>query len=387
MSIVRIRFAIFVYDFEIKSRNNISNKIPNVSKHQAKSVTSIGTRRQSGAATIVDVAQRAGVSKKTVSRVLNSEPNVRPETRDKVLKAIDELKFRRSRLGLALAHNRSYMIALVYDNPSADFLSYLQTGVMDACKSRGIGLYLHQCSYDSPTLVEDMAQMIGNTAVDGLVLPSPVCDQQPLLELLEEDRVPYVCVNPKERDHGLSVSVNNEQSAFELTAYLVSLGHRRIGFIKGHPELASSDMRERGFRRALARDGIDVDEDLFAQGMNDFESGRAAATELLNLDDRPTAIFANNDEMAAGVLYEAQSHRLRVPDDVSLIGFDNTPFSQHIWPRLTTAGQPIAEMGKTAAAMLIDSFNDRDDTGERQANHVTLECEILIRESSHSIQY
>ena len=356
-----------------------------MTKSEAKTVTRINPRRPSGAATIVDVADRAGVSKKTVSRVLNSEPNVRPETRNKVLEAIDELKFRRSRLGLALAHNRSYLIALVYDNPSADFLSYLQTGIMSACKSRGIGLYLHQCSYESPTLVEDMAQLIGNTAVDGLVLPSPVCDQQPLLDLLTEQNVPYVCVNPRDQNHGLSVAVNNEQSAYELTEHLIGLGHTRIGFIKGHPALSSSDKRELGFRRALRRNGIAFDAALLACGTNDFASGRAAAAELLQLDDRPTAIFANNDEMAAGVLYEAQSHDLRVPEDVSLIGFDNTPFSQHVWPRLTTAGQPIAEMGMTAAAMLIDSFSDRDDSDEKHPEHVKMDCEILIRESTKSV--
>ena len=365
-----------------------------MNKNEVKKVSNIRSGRQSGAATIVDVANRAGVSKKTVSRVLNSEPNVRPETREKVLKAIDELKFRRSRLGLALANNRSYMIALVYDNPSANFLTHLQAGIMAACQSRGIGLYLHKCSYDSPTLVEDIAQMIGNTAIDGLVLPSPVCDQQPLLDLLRDENVPYVCINPRDRIHGLSVSVNNEQSAFELADYLAGLGHRKIGFIKGHPAQASSGMRERGFRRALAKHGLGIDESLLVQGMNDFESGRRAASELLQLDDRPTAIFANNDEMAAGVLYELQSHELRVPQDISLIGFDNTPFSQQVWPRLTTAAQPVSEMGATAAAMLIDNFDnggdngddDRPgDNGDGSKHRVTMDCEILIRESSRSV--
>lgn len=355
-----------------------------VSKPEPTKVTDIRPQRTSGAATIMDVANLAGVSKKTVSRVLNSEPNVRPATRDKVLAAIDQLKFRRSRLGLALAHNRSYMIALVYDNPSANFLTHLQAGVMSACKSRGIGLYLHKCSYDSPTLVDDMAQMIGSTAVDGLVLPSPVCDQEPLLELLEIERVPYVCVNPRDQQHAMSVSVNNEQSAFELTEYLAGIGHTKIAFIKGHPALASSARRESGFRRAMAKHGIAVDEALLLQGMNDFESGRAAAGELLGSEERPTAIFANNDEMAAGVLYELQSHDLRVPDDISLIGFDNTPFSQQVWPRLTTAGQPIAEMGTAAAAMLIDNFGGSSDADSD--THVTMECEILIRESSDSIR-
>ena len=352
-----------------------------MSKNEANRIARIKPR-QTGAATIVDVANHAGVSKKTVSRVLNSEPNVRPETRDKVLKAIDELKFRRSRLGLALAHSRSYMIALVYDNPSADFLSYLQAGIMSACRTRGIGLYLHQCSDDSPTLTEDIAQLIGNTAVDGLVLPSPVCDNEPLLQLLEDDKVPYVCINPRDQDHGLSVSVNHEQPAYDLTEHLIGLGHRRIGFIKGHPALGSSDKREHGFRKALQNHGIEIDESLLVGGMNDFASGRRAAAQLLRLENRPTAVFANNDEMAAGVLYEAQSHNLRVPQDVSLIGFDNTPFSQHVWPRLTTAGQPIAEMGTTAAAMLIDSVNDKDEPGDDAVKHVTMECEILIRESS-----
>lgn len=342
--------------------------------------------KSSRAATIVDVANLAGVSKRTVTRVLNSDPNVRSTTRAKILKAIESLNFSRSPLGLALARNRSYMIALVYDNPSADFLTRLQTGIMSACKIRGIGLYLHDCDYQSVNLADDISKMIANTAIDGLVLPSPVCDQQPLLDMLNKRNVDYVSINPKDVKHGLSVSVNYEQSAYELTDYLLRLGHTKIAFIKGHPDLASSAQRERGFRRAMAVHNVEISESLMAQGMNNFQSGRSAASALIQGDVRPTAIFANNDEMAAGVLYEMQSHRINVPNDISLIGFDNTPFSQHVWPRLTTASQPFTEIGQTAAALLIDQYDQNGNEGKKKNKNVTMECELLVRESSGSVR-
>ncbi len=341
-------------------------------------------------ATIVDVAEHAGVSKKTVSRVLNSEPNVRPATRDKVLAAIEALNFKRSPIGLALAHKRSYLIALVYDNPSHSFLMHLQEGILAACHSRGMGLFLHECSYKSPDLVADIEHMITSTLVDGIILPSPVCDQQPLIDMLKRRNINYVCINPKDTDHGLTVSISNQRSAFDLTEYLISLGHKRIAYIKGHPDLASSLQREQGFREAMQKHHLDIDESLIAQGMNSYVSGRSAAVELLERDNRPTAIFAGNDDMACGVLYEIHNHGIKIPEQISLVGFDDTPFSQQLWPRLTTASQPFGDIGHTAAAMLIDQFNHRNagsaETNKTETNKkVTMDCQLIIRESSNTI--
>ena len=333
-------------------------------------------------ATIVDVANHAGVSKKTVSRVLNSEPNVRPATKEKVLNSIEALNFTRNPLGLALARKRSYMLALVYDNPSRDFLMHLQTGIMDACRSRNMRLYQHHCNYKSPDLVNEIEQMIADTMVDGLILSSPVCDQQPLLDMLKRRKINFVSINPKDPEQGLTVSVDNQRTAFDITDYLINLGHGRIAYIKGHPDLASSHQRERGYRDAMEKHRLDVDETLVVQGMNNFASGRSAARKLLDLEDRPTAVFAGNDDMAAGVLYEIQSRGLNVPNDVSLAGFDDTPFSQHVWPRLTTASQPFGEIGRTAASLLIDRFNDNDSDASQK---IVMECQLIIRESSSAV--
>ncbi len=336
-------------------------------------------------ATIVDVANHAGVSKKTVSRVLNSEPNVRPATREKVLKSIEALNFKRNPLGLALARKRSHLLALVYDNPSPNFLMHLQTGIMDACRSRGMGLYLHNCRYKSPNLVDDIEHMIANTMVDGLILSSPVCDQQALIDMLKRRKVNYVSINPKDAEHGLTVNVNNRRTAFDITDYLINLGHKHIAFVKGHPDLASSGLRELGYRDALLKHHIDVDETLLVQGMNNFVSGRSAAKKLLDRKRKPTAIFAGNDDMAAGVLYEIQSRQIAIPGEISLVGFDDTPFSQHVWPRLTTASQPFGEIGRTAASLLIDRFNHRDKDDET-SKKILMECQLIIRESSGAIQ-
>ncbi|TQV85113.1 LacI family transcriptional regulator [Exilibacterium tricleocarpae] len=338
-----------------------------------------------GNTTIVDVAKHAGVSKKTVSRVLNAEPNVRPATREKVMQAIAALDFKRNPLGLALARKRSYLLALVYDNPSPNFLMHLQTGIMAACKARGMGLYLHNCNYQAPDLVEDIGQMVAGTLVDGLILSSPVCDQQPLIDMLAQRRIHYVSINPKDTGHGLAVAVNNRRAAFDLTDHLIGLGHRRIAYVKGHPDLASSAQREAGFRAAMSKRRLAVDEALVIQGLNNFASGRAAAATLLEQSEPPTAIFAGNDDMAAGLLYEMHSRNIQVPQEISLVGFDNTPFSQQVWPRLTTASQPFDDIGRTAASLLIDQFSGGDETAGEPTRPVTMDCELQLRESSAAL--
>jgi len=340
-----------------------------------------------GVPTITDVAKRAGVSKKTVSRVLNAEPHVRQTTLEKVNKAINELGFKRSPFGLSLARKRSYLLGLIYDNPSLNFVMHLQTGILRACKTQNMALCLHQCSYKSPNLVDEVAQLIANTMVDGLILPAPVCDDQSLIDMLKSQGIHYVCISPKDTDHQLSVSVNNEQAAFNLTEYLINMGHRDICFIKGHPDLASSAARAAGFERAMKKHDLKLEDTSIIRGMNNFDSGRAAVKQLLERPARPTAIFANNDDMASGVMYETRAHSIDIPKDISIVGFDDSPISQQLWPRLTTVSQPYTEIGRMAASMLIDQSNGKllnTESAELQSNRVVLDCNLVIRESSQA---
>ncbi len=330
--------------------------------------------------TITDVADFAGVSKKTVSRVLNNEPNVSLKTREKVQEAIKALNFKRNPLGLALARKRSFLVALLYDNPSPGYLSHLQNGIIETCKTEGLGLFLHKCDYQSPTLADEVEDLINKTMVAGLVLTPPVCDQQVLLKRLREHQVEYVSITPAEISNSPCVSTNNLQATCDMITYLIELGHRRIGLVLGNRDQNASAIRESGFRQAFEAKGLTVDETLVVPGAFTFESGQVAAQQLLDMPYPPTAIFASNDEMAAGVLYTAHSRGIKVPEQLTITGFDDTPFAHQVWPRLTTVRQPLLEMGRSAAALLIERINTKQPS--EKFRHIALSCELILRESS-----
>lgn len=331
-------------------------------------------------ATIVDVASHAGVSKKTVSRVINDEPGVKASTRNKVQASIKALNFTRSPFGLSLARQRSFLVALIYDNPSPTFLVSLQSGITAACQARNLGLYLHKCDYKSASLTEDIEQMIDRTMVDGLILTSPVSDQQPLLRRLRERNIAFVAINPSDASTGLSVRVDHRGAAKAMIKHLLDLNHQRIAFIRGHQDLFSSNQRLLGYREAMVENGIEINEDLIVQGINNFESGRNATAKLLQLSERPTAIFASNDEMAIGALYEIHKMGLSVPKDISLAGFDDMPAAAHVWPPLTTIKQPFGEIGRMSASMLIEQFQHKNR--EKTHNSALLDWQLILREST-----
>ncbi|MBU3022772.1 LacI family DNA-binding transcriptional regulator [Aestuariibacter sp. A3R04] len=331
---------------------------------------------------INDVAAHAGVSKKTVSRVINNESNVREQTRKKVQDSIAALGFKRSPLGLALAKSRSFFIALLSDNPSPGYVNKLQQGILQSCTESKMGLFLYDCKYRSPTLVEDISHFIDSTLVDGVILPPPLCDNQPLIDMLNSRNLAYVSIGSVKAEHQHYVSFNYEKAACEVTRYLLKMGHRDIAFIKGHPDQQSSMDKERGFKRALSEQGVDVNESLITQGFYTFQSGKDAATILLSQDLRPTAIISSNDEMAVGVLHELHYQKLSVPGDISVVGMDDISIASKVFPSLTTYRQPLGSIGYKAATILINKLTQKEK-GEKVAPdiHAIFDGELVIRDS------
>lgn len=334
--------------------------------------------------TINDVARLAGVSKKTVSRVINNEINVSADTRDKVTAVINQLGFKRNPLGMALAKNRSLFIALLADNPSPGYLQKLQKGILQCCSEEHMGLFLYDCSYRSPGLVHEIEEFIDNTLADGLILVPPLSDKQDLLEMLDRKKICYIRIGPKDQGSGDSVGFNGVKAAYEMTSYLLRLRHTDIGFVLGHPDQQSSHRVERGFRKALQDNGVAVNEDLMVQGYYTYQSGVDAATLLLNRVPRPTAILAANDEMAVGVLYAAHSRGIKVPEELSICGIDDISLTTKVWPNLTTMRQPIATIGYRAALLLINKLQGKAMpeafTTEDQSN--IYDCELIVRDST-----
>jgi LacI family transcriptional regulator len=195
---------------------------------------------------------------------------------------------------------------------------------------------------------------VSETHVDGIILSSPVTDCESVLRALETMDVPFVRISPG-TNHALTSSVfmDDAQAADDMTTHLINLGHRRIGFIKGHSNHMASDDRQFGYRRALDRVGIPFEPHLVVDGAFDFDSGVAGANALLDLSDCPTAIFASNDDMAAGVLAVAHDRGIDVPGELSVAGFDDTTLARTVWPPLTTIRQPMADLARTATQTLI----------------------------------
>lgn len=325
--------------------------------------------------TIKDVSRVAGVSIKTVSRVLNKERYVRDDTRKKVEEAVAALNFSPSLAARTLAGNRSFQIALIYDNHSPYYIHQIQEGVWARCREEGVRMLAQPVDVASDTLAQEVGGLIDETHVDGVILSSPVTDAPPALAELERRNIRFVRISPG-TNHAITSSVfmDDVQAADDMTTHLINLGHRRIGFVIGHPNHMASDQRHFGYRKALDRAGIAYEPALVHPGEFDFASGMMAAQAFLKLSKPPTAIFASNDDMAAGVLAHAHGLGLDVPQDLSVAGFDDTALATLVWPPLTTIRQPTRELAYAAASLLFGQ--------EKGVIHTRLQHELIVRTST-----
>lgn len=353
-----------------------------MAERAASTTSPKGGRQGRRGPTVVDVARRAGVSPMTVSRVVNREENVLPATRAKVEKAIRALGYVPNQAARNLAGGRQCRIALLHSNPSASFLSEVLVGSLSEANSCDAQLIVEYCSEG-----ETAAQLVGRLAhhqVDAVLLPPPLCEDGVLLDALRAADLPVAQIaTGTPAGFADAVTIDDEAAAHALTMRLITLGHRRIGFILGSPNQTSSALRHAGFARALTEAGIACDPALVRQGDYTSRSGMTAALELLGLGHRPTAIFASNDDMAAAATTVAHRLGLDVPRDVSICGFDDTAVATTIWPELTTIRQPIAEMARRALHLLVDRTRRRED---HPARHEQLAHTLIVRGSDAAPQ-
>ena len=330
-----------------------------------------------GGVRIEDVAHAAGVSMKTVSRVFNHEPNVRPETRARVEAAAKALNYRPNPSARSLAGNRSYLLALVYDNPPGNYIIEVMSGALEACEAARYSLMMRPVDYDHRGHVDAIVDCVAQYAPDGLILVPPLADDAALRERLDALGVRRACVSPQDAQAAIGVRLDERSAVRELMAHLAGLGHRRIAHVKGRRDHGATEWRLAGYRDGLRAAGLDYDRALVVPGEFSFESGIEAARKLLALDDPPTAIFAANDDTAAGVMHAAAGLGLRLPQDLSVCGFDDQPMAMRLWPALTTVRQPVATMGRIAAEQLLAAVRDP------QAGHmVQVPYELVVRGST-----
>lgn len=334
-------------------------------------------RRHGSKPTVADVARRAGVSPMTVSRVTNGAAGVLPETRRKVEAAIAELGYVPNPAARALAGARQFRVAMLHSNPSAAYLSEFLVGSLAGAADNDAQLIIEH--WDGSEGAEALAMRLENHRIDAVVLPPPLCDDSSLLAALAGRGLPTVQVatgRPANLSH--AVGIDDVSAAKAITRYLIERGHHRIGFIGGDPNQSASALRQAGYEAALRAAGLGPEPVLIATGDFTYRSGLAAAEWLLGLPDRPSAVFASNDDMAAAVVATAHRHGLDVPHDISVCGFDDTAMATTIWPELTTIRQPIAGMARAAMALLVEAL----DGGPSGVQHRQLPFELIVRGST-----
>lgn len=340
------------------------------------------SRRGRGNVTIQDVAREAGVSAMTVSRVINNGGNVRDRTRKQVQEAIERLRYSPNSAARSLAAGEPTHIGLFYSNPSAAYLSQFLVGALETAKGAGCQLVVEPCEPDSEVGQREAAHALAQSGVEGVILPPPLSESGPILSELSKMDIPVVTVAKGKHPSALNVRMDDCSAARQMTEYLIGLGHRRIALIKGHPDHIATVERERGFRMAMEAANLSGDDVLVEQGFFSFRSGLDAAERLMDRRNRPTAIFASNDDMAAGVVSVAHRRGLNVPGDLSVVGFDDTQLATAVWPELTTIRQPVSAMAGAALELLLSELRAARRGATIGPVERVLDHELVIRASA-----
>lgn len=340
------------------------------------------SRRGSRRVTISDVAQRAGVSSMTVSRVVNKDPRVTDKTRSAIQAAIEELKYIPNPVARRLAKSDGFRIGLLYSNPSSAYLSELLLGALDESSKTGHQLVVEKCGTSLAAEKAALDKLVQG-GVAGVILPPPLCEARAVLRELSESGIAAVAVAPGMPSGEFpTVRMDNYRAAYEITERLLALGHRNIAFIKGHPNQSVSGIRLEGFREALRRAGLNPAEARVEQGHFSYRSGLLATEKLLAQTPRPTAIFAANDDMAAAAVAVAHRLGIKVPEQLSICGFDDTLIASTLWPALTTVHQPIAAMGRAAVGLLLDEMRRNGEARQEPPRQLLLRHRLVLRDST-----
>ena len=329
------------------------------------------SQRRYGLVTITDVAALAGVSMKTVSRVLNNEPHVRQALKDKVIAAVAQLDYRPNLAARQLAASHSFLISLIMHEGNASYSS--QVVVAAATECRRHGYHLVPETYDKSEPAEDVvARVLKQLRPDGVILSPPLCNDATIVAALERSRTPLARMAGTGDLYGTAITVHEHDAARDMVEHLLALDHRRIALIAPPWEHGAAQERVKGYRSALDAAGIAFDPALVVQGDFGFASGAAAMDILMSLTDRPTAVFAANDGMALGAMAIVRRMGLTVPGDIAIAGFDDSPASRMVFPPLSTVRQPIAAMARAAVATILG----------RQEPAVPFTHELILRGST-----
>lgn len=338
---------------------------------------------------MIDVANHAGVSLKTVSRVLNNEPHVQDALRNKVHESVKELGYVPSASARSLRSSRTYTFHLISRTVEGNFVNTVQSGALRASQKHGYNLVVSLMSFETLNDPDELHKW-SNTFLtqkkpDGVILVPPYSDSAMFNDIINKAGIPISRIGPNEIEdmNNVNIAIDDGVAAKEATNHLISLGHRRIGFIRGYEDHGATHKRFKGYSDALHEAGIEVDPALVKPGIFSFESGMNSGLELLAMDNRPTAIFAANDDMAAGVIVAAYRNNIKVPEEISVMGFDDSELAERIWPTLSTIRQPLIKYGEQAVEYLVNrAGNKSKNDNDKPSWTDLLDYEFILREST-----
>ncbi|NOU68242.1 substrate-binding domain-containing protein [Paenibacillus sp. LMG 31461] len=331
-------------------------------------------------ATIKDIAKLAGVSHTTVSRALNNSPLIQEETKERIRIIAEQLDYTPNYNAKSLVLDRSYNLGLFFttlsNGTSAGFFYEAIRGVNSVIRDRYQLIVKGIDDYTS-------FHSITKKSFDGIIIVSQSDDDGPIIEHIANKEIPLVVLNrPVDTAGVLNVLSDEEQGAFHAGAYLVNQGHKKIALIEGRKGFKSAQNRKDGFERAMEHYEISIPAAFRMPGLYDLESGHQAMQQFLSLEERPTAVFCCNDEMALGAIKAVFEAGLHVPKDISVVGFDDTVFAAYVTPALTTVRRPIEQISKEGALRLLGNIENKLHTTEQ----VLLRTELIVRESVQLLQ-
>lgn len=333
-----------------------------------------------GKLTITDIARMAGVSKKTVSRVINHSGLVKQETRDRILEIVAKHDYRPDPQARALALRRSHLIAFISNQPNPQYIVSMQSGVLEAITGTPYQIVIRPCDRSSPTLYDEIEELVTHQKLFGVILTPSISEDDKLVGLLRQLKCPYVRIAAVSLDSPENmIETHDYVGAAEAARHIANLGHTRVAHIKGLDTFLSAQERLRGFRVGLAEFGLTVEDRYLLTGGYTFESGVVCGKQLIEMDEPPTAVFCGNDEMAVGVYKAAREAGIRIPEDLSVIGYDDSPITERIWPALTSVRLPIEHMGRIAAQLLV---SNHDRMSMEPPTAVSVMPSLVVRDST-----
>ncbi len=334
--------------------------------------------------TIKEIAEKANVSIATVSRALNNDKNVKPNTRKAVLSIAKELKYKPNILARSLAKNKSNIIGVVLPDVDGEFFSEIIHGVDEIVYPDGYHTIVAS-SHSQRSIVESLVRFMGESLIRGIIIIVPTISEQ-IKDILDNSTIPATVINSKGEgiDHD-TVTIDNYQGAYSMCEYLIKAGYKKIAHIKGPHNNDDAIQRTEGFTDALKNYKIPIHSEWIINGEFTAESGKDACRRLLTMTNKPDAIFAANDMMALGCYKAIRSFGLSIPEDIGVAGFDDIFISQFLTPRLTTVHVPISEIGRAAAASLIERIENGSENGNSDLKSIKVSTGLVIGGSCRTI--